>query len=186
MAQVLCIRSIKSLVVLKFQTLSRLLHKIHQFVDLQKCHKRVHDRREITAHQNEQRGPPDSQIWDFLRMNHFFGRRRSFGFIEENLHISQILKGLYNSGPDIRPGQAAKEYLGILELAAKEGEARVERILRQRSADGLLIRAEELERALREETLVATASDVCIMGMNLGDYDELLSQEATTCLATLH
>jgi hypothetical protein len=104
----------------------------------------------------------------------------------EDLFPSSNFRMAYDNLVHARPGQAAKEYLGILELAAKEGEARVERILRQRSADGLLIRAEELERALREETLVARASDVCIMAMNLGDYDELLSEEATTCLATLH
>ena len=58
--------------------------------------------------------------------------------------------------------------------------------MRQRSAAGLLICAEELKRLLSEKTLVATAWDVCITKTNLGNYDELLSEEAATCLAMPH
>lgn len=101
----------------------------------------------------------------------------------EDLFPSSNFRMAYDNLVDACPGRAAKEYLGILGLAAKEGEARVEMILRQRSSGGLLICAEELKRLLSEETLVATAWDVCITKTDLGNYDELLSEEAATCLA---
>ncbi len=102
----------------------------------------------------------------------------------EDLFPSSNFRVAYDNLVGACPGQAAKEYLGILKLAAREGEARVEMILRQRSAAGLLTCAKELERLLSEETVVAPAWDVCITAMNLGTYDELLSEEATRCLAT--
>ena len=103
MAQILRIRAINPLGVTKFQLLSRFLHKIHQFVDLQQRHEGVHDCRKIASHQNEQCRPADGQSGSFLGMDHFFGRRCAFRFEEENLHIRQILKGFFDFRPNIRP-----------------------------------------------------------------------------------
>ncbi len=81
--------------------------------------------------------------------------------------------------------RASREYVTILYLAAQEGEARVEAVLRGLMADDRPITSRAVEELLAVETAVPEVTDVTIDAVDLQSYDELLSPEAEACAAAL-
>ena len=72
-----------------------------------------------------------------------------------------------------RPARAAKEYLAILHLAAKESESGVDQALQAMFDAGTDITAEAV-RTLLTAAPIGVATDVVVAEIPLGSYDELL------------
>ncbi|MCK5616939.1 IS21 family transposase [Candidatus Pacearchaeota archaeon] len=73
------------------------------------------------------------------------------------------------------PVRANKEYLKILYLSAKEGQADVEAALRQTFSEEKEVCAESVERIIKSGKLIEQVQDVTIDAVNLTTYDDLLS-----------
>ncbi len=73
-----------------------------------------------------------------------------------------------------RPSLAVKEYLSILELAARESESAVDEALRSLIAVGAPIGFETIAARVRSHTGPAQATDIVIDAVDLGVYDALL------------
>jgi len=101
----------------------------------------------------------------------------------EDLFPSTNFRMAYDLFVEVSPGQASKEYLNLLALAADFGEARVEGLLRQRIARREAISPDELKVVMEEETSLPKPVEIDIPGPTLSDYDLLLSKEAAPCLA---
>jgi len=74
------------------------------------------------------------------------------------------------------PVQADREYLRILELAAKNSESRVNEILRFFIREGLDISAAAVKEILDSQGAPPRPTEVAVAAVSLGSYDELLSQ----------
>lgn len=72
------------------------------------------------------------------------------------------------------PAVAVKEYLSILELAARESETRVDDALRNLIAASRPIRFDAISAWVRSQAVPTCASDVVIDAVDLGAYDALL------------
>lgn len=72
----------------------------------------------------------------------------------------------------------AKAYLALLNLAAKQGEARVDDAVRVLLEKGEVPDAQSVERLLGSSEKVSAPTEVEIAEVDLGTYDSLLSQEA--------
>jgi hypothetical protein len=72
----------------------------------------------------------------------------------------------------------AKAYLALLNLAAKQGEARVDDAVRVLLEKGEVPDAEGVERLFGSSEKVSAPTEVEISEVDLGTYDSLLSQEA--------
>jgi len=72
----------------------------------------------------------------------------------------------------------AKAYLALLNLAAKQGEARVDDAVRVLLEKGEVPDTERVERLLGSSEKVSAPTEVEIAEVDLGTYDCLLSQEA--------
>jgi hypothetical protein len=81
------------------------------------------------------------------------------------------------------PQRANKRYLEILQLAAREGEARVEEALRAVLEEGEIgegkRNAEAIGRVLAEQTCVPLVTDVAVADVSLTSFDELLGGNTT-------
>ena len=75
-------------------------------------------------------------------------------------------------------GKNAKAYLALLNLAAKQGEARVDDALRVLLEKGEVPDAQSVERLLASSEKVSAPTEVEIAEVDLGAYDSLLTQEA--------
>lgn len=73
-----------------------------------------------------------------------------------------------------QPGRAAKEYLRILYLAAREGEAGVEAALAALLEEGGPLEAAAVEERLRRRDPIRPATEVTVPPVDLGLYDALL------------
>ena len=71
----------------------------------------------------------------------------------------------------------AKAYLALLNLAAKQGEAKVDDAMRVLLEQGEVPDAQSVERLLGSSEKVSAPTEVEIAEVNLGTYDCLLSQE---------
>jgi hypothetical protein len=81
-----------------------------------------------------------------------------------------------------RPGTAVRQYLGILKLAAEEGERKVEEALGVLLARERAISVESVEALLGTIAPGARVPEVAIEAVDLGIYDELLvGGEEATC-----
>jgi hypothetical protein len=76
------------------------------------------------------------------------------------------------------PKIAAKQYLNILYLAARENETAVDDVLRMMIDKNIRICDEQVEALVRCRQPVAVATTVCIEAVDLTCYDQLL-QEVT-------
>jgi hypothetical protein len=72
----------------------------------------------------------------------------------------------------------ARKYLALLDLAAKQGEAKVDDALRVLLEKGEVPDAESVKRLLGSSDRVSAPTEVEIAEVDLGTYDCLLSQEA--------
>lgn len=78
----------------------------------------------------------------------------------------------------LHPGRGHKEYLKILELAAKESETRVEAALHQlMSRDGELLSFDAVERIVQSAVSPRPIQEVHVEKVQLTDYDVLLLAE---------
>ena len=75
------------------------------------------------------------------------------------------------------PSRASREYLAILELAAKESESGVDAALRRLIAREAAITAEAVEEIVRGDQPSADVREVAIDGIDLSSYDALLSEQ---------
>ena len=79
------------------------------------------------------------------------------------------------------PSRVNKRYLGILELAAKEGEARVDDILRSLLEQGEMgegkLNATVISDILNEGATVPAATSINVAEISLASFDELLGVE---------
>jgi len=75
------------------------------------------------------------------------------------------------------PSRAAKEYLGILYLAARENEAAVDEALRMLIDKELPIDIETVERIVCSEGQIPSAVQVTVAPVDLAAYDALLSSK---------
>jgi hypothetical protein len=77
------------------------------------------------------------------------------------------------------PLQANKRYLEILQLAAQEGEARVDAVLRQVLEDGEIgtgkLHVDGIRRRLAEEAATLPVTEIAIAEVALSSFDELLA-----------
>jgi hypothetical protein len=74
------------------------------------------------------------------------------------------------------PHGAVREYLSILELAARESEVWVDEALRAQITTGGPMRAEVIERMVRSDSVPEQVRDVVIDAVDLGTYDQLLGE----------
>jgi hypothetical protein len=96
----------------------------------------------------------------------------------EDLFLSSQFRMAYDALRESRPQSASKEYLKILELAAKQSEARVEDALRALLAKGEPegIHSQAVEGLLREAERIPPVTAVTIAAVDLASFDELLAQ----------
>ena len=103
----------------------------------------------------------------------------------DGLFPTSIFRVTYDMLRETAGGRASREYVSILCLAAWEGEARVEAVLRGLMADDRPITSEAVEELVAVEGAVPAVTDVVIDAVDLDSYDELLSREAEVCAAAL-
>jgi hypothetical protein len=73
-----------------------------------------------------------------------------------------------------QPTRAAKEYLGILHLAARQSAAQVAAALRELLAGGAPVGADAVAERLRQHSPIRAATDVTVAPVDLAVYDALL------------
>jgi hypothetical protein len=97
----------------------------------------------------------------------------------EDLFPSSQFRMAYDALRESRPQRASKEYLKILELAARQSEARVEDALRALLAKGAPegIHSQAVEALLREAERIPPVTAVTIAAVDLASFDELLAQQ---------
>jgi transposase len=92
----------------------------------------------------------------------------------EDLFPSSGFRMAYDGLKEARPQRAAKEYLRILELAAKESQARVEDALRMLlEQEASEISAEAVERLLVEVERIPPVTVVNVAPVDLSSFDQL-------------
>lgn len=74
------------------------------------------------------------------------------------------------------PARASREYLEILETAARESESGVDRVLQQLLTQGVPISAEAVKKLLAGGDPGAPVTEVVIDAVDLSRYDELLAE----------
>jgi hypothetical protein len=77
------------------------------------------------------------------------------------------------------PTQAAKIYLEILYLAARESETGADEALRMLLKEGQMISVEAVRKILGSNLPAQSIRDVEVQEIDLGNYDELLSSRKT-------
>ena len=96
----------------------------------------------------------------------------------EDLFPTSRFRMAYDALQDRTGNRATKAYLRILELAAKEGEARVDEALGQVQDMMLLVSRELLEQILAGPQSASPATSVRIDPVQLNCFDELLETES--------
>jgi hypothetical protein len=99
---------------------------------------------------------------------------------KEDLFPSSRFRMAYDALHEAAPGQAVKEYLKILKLAAEEGETPVDEALRElleRKAE-TAITLESVAEVLRRLDTLAPVTEVEVAAVNLASFDELCAETA--------
>jgi len=99
---------------------------------------------------------------------------------KEDLFPSSRFRMAYDALQETAPGQAVKEYLKILKLAAEEGETPVDEALRElleRKAEAA-ITVESIGEVLRRLDTIAPVTEVEVSAVNLASFDELCAETA--------
>lgn len=84
----------------------------------------------------------------------------------------------YDTLRETRPQNASREYLKILELAAKQSEARVEDALRMLLGNGEGIDSQAVEALLVEAERIPPVTTVEIAAVDLASFDALYRERA--------
>jgi Mu transposase, C-terminal domain len=96
----------------------------------------------------------------------------------EELFPTSRFRMVWDALGETAPLRANKRYLEILELAAKEGEARVDEVLRCLLEQGELgegkLNAEAVLTLLQEKDAIAPATSIDVAEVSLASFDELL------------
>jgi ribosomal protein S21 len=103
----------------------------------------------------------------------------------EDLFPTSTFRMAYDLLRATRRERAAREYLGILHLAAREGEARVEGILRRLVVGEESLSAEAVAEMLARDTALPGVTEVTIDAVDLTGYDRLLGREEEACSVAL-
>jgi Mu transposase, C-terminal domain len=101
----------------------------------------------------------------------------------EDLFPTSTFRMAYDLLRQSRRERAAREYLQILHLAAREGEARVESILRGLLLGEGALTAARVTEELARDAAPPTMTEVTIEAVDLTRYDRLLSREEEACAA---
>ena len=99
---------------------------------------------------------------------------------KEDLFPSSRFRMAYDALQETTPGQAVKEYLKILKLAAEEGEVPVDEALRElleRKAEAP-ITVESIGEVLRRLDTIAPATEVEVAAVDLASFDALCAETA--------
>jgi hypothetical protein len=91
----------------------------------------------------------------------------------EDLFPSSQFRMAYDTLRETRPQSASKEYLKILELAAKQSEARVEDALRVLLGNGTTLDSQAVEALLMEAERIPPVTAVEIAAVDLASFDAL-------------
>jgi hypothetical protein len=91
-----------------------------------------------------------------------------------DLFPSSHFRMVYDELSERQPERAAKEYLRILHLAARESEVGVEAVLVELLAVGGRVDAAAVAERLRQHTQVRQATEVTVAAVDLSLYDALL------------
>jgi hypothetical protein len=92
----------------------------------------------------------------------------------DDLFPSSRFRLVYDRLVEQQPDRAAKEYLGILYLAARESEAGVEAVLEQLLRAGGPWHAAAVEEGLRRGDRALSVTEVVVAPVDLAQYDALL------------
>lgn len=93
----------------------------------------------------------------------------------EDLFPTHRFRMAYDELKRTSPCRAAKEYLGILHLAARESEAEVDRILQTLLDREIPLSAAVVEQQLQAAEQPSRVTEIKIAGVELASYDALLS-----------
>jgi hypothetical protein len=99
---------------------------------------------------------------------------------KEDLFPTSRFRMAYDALQEAAPGQAVKEYLKILKLAAEEGETPVDEALRElleRKAEAA-ITVESIGEVLRRLDTIPPVTVVEVAAVNLASFDELCAETA--------
>lgn len=95
-----------------------------------------------------------------------------------DLFPSSHFRMAYDALKEQSPLRADKEYLKILDLAASEGETRVEQILKEFLQREEALQAELVEQCLKEQSgEIPACPEIAISSVDLNRYDHLISGE---------
>jgi len=103
----------------------------------------------------------------------------------EELFPTSTFRMAYDLLRATRCERAAREYLQVLHLAAREGEARVESILRGLLLGEGVLTAAGVAEALARDAKLPEMTEVTIEAVDLAGYDRLLSREGEACAVAL-
>jgi len=92
----------------------------------------------------------------------------------EDLFPTSRFRQAYDQLRREAPLVASREYLQVLELAARENESGVDEVLRTLLAEGGTFSAETVKERLAAATALPARTDVFIQDVDLGSYDTLL------------
>jgi transposase len=87
---------------------------------------------------------------------------------------SSYFRIAYDALKDHAPLQADKEYLHVLKISAKEGEALTERAIRSILNDNGIPKAEKIDQYIKDHLNITPPSEVKVAEVDLQDYDTLL------------
>ena len=95
----------------------------------------------------------------------------------EELFPTSRFRMAYDALKEAAPGRASREYLKVLELAAKEGETRVDEALRvlleKAEESGSRVSAEVVAAMLAGDPVLSAAAEVGVQAVSLVSFDEL-------------
>jgi hypothetical protein len=102
---------------------------------------------------------------------------------QDALFPTSRFRRVYDASLERCPAQASRDYLRILELAAKESEAGVDAILDRLLANQVPITPTIVEEQLRHDLGLPRAMDVVVTAVDLSTYDFLLETREDLTLA---
>jgi len=149
-------------------------------------------------------GPEDLEIWygqrqvdQFPRLRGEGKRRINYRHIidwlvrkpgafenyryRDELFPSSVFRTAYDLLKATAPHGAAREYVKLLHMAAREGESRVEAILRRRIVGDERLRAEAVAEELASSSRPPRITEVEVPAVDLLGYDALLMEKEVEC-----
>jgi hypothetical protein len=96
----------------------------------------------------------------------------------EDLYPTVTFRRAYDALHGERPGSADREYVRILHLAAREGEAGVEEVLAKLLDTGRPLSEQAVRTLLGSDTMLSVAAQVSVPAVDLRLYDALLEGAA--------